>query len=122
MPLSSDRYQNLTDDEVEHIDQFLFRFAKLQDAMGRKLFKLVLILKDDLSIDEVESMNFIDILNRLEKLKLLDTYTWRSLRDDRNELAHNYEDNAEESSIIINRLFEKRIELFKIYSKIKNYL
>jgi len=122
MPLDSKKYQNLTDDEVEHIDQFLFRFAKLQDAMGRKLFKLVLILKDDLDIDEVETMSFIDILNRLEKLKLIDAHIWRSLRDDRNELAHNYDDNAEESSIIINKLFEKRIELFKIYSNIKNYL
>jgi len=47
MPLDVSRYQQLSDDEVEHIDQFLFRFAKLQDAMGEKLFILMLeFLKD----------------------------------------------------------------------------
>ena len=43
MPLNQERYKNLTDDAVEHIDQFLFRFGKLQDAMGQKLFRLVLM-------------------------------------------------------------------------------
>ena len=42
MPLDAARYQVLNDDEIEHIDQFLFRFAKLQDAMGEKLFILLL--------------------------------------------------------------------------------
>jgi hypothetical protein len=40
MPLDASKYAQLTDDEIEHIDQFLFRFAKLQDAMGEKLFLL----------------------------------------------------------------------------------
>lgn len=39
MPLDAATYDNLTDDQVEHIDQFIFRFAKLQDAMGERLFR-----------------------------------------------------------------------------------
>jgi hypothetical protein len=38
MPLDISPYQQLSDDEVEQIDQFLYRFSKLQDAMGEKLF------------------------------------------------------------------------------------
>jgi hypothetical protein len=34
-------YQNLSDEEIEHIDQFVYRFQKLQDDMGTKLFKSV---------------------------------------------------------------------------------
>ena len=29
MPLSLETFCNLTEDEIEHIDQFLFRFSKL---------------------------------------------------------------------------------------------
>ena len=48
MPLDARKYERLTDDEMEHIDQFLFRFAKLQDAMGEKLFLLILeFLKEE---------------------------------------------------------------------------
>lgn len=48
MPLDASRYLQLNDDEIEHIDQFLFRFAKLQDAIGEKLFIAMLdFLKEE---------------------------------------------------------------------------
>lgn len=118
MPLNKERYENLSEDEIEHIDQFLYRFSKLQDTMGQKLFKSILLLLDE----KVENKPFIDILNRLEKLELLeDANIWRELRDDRNELAHNYEDDPEEASLIINKLFFKKDILIQIYNNIKKY-
>ncbi len=118
MPLNKEHYENLSEDEIEHIDQFLYRFSKLQDAMGQKLFKSILLLLDE----KVENKPFIDILNRLEKLELLeDANIWRELRDDRNELAHNYEDDPEEASLIINKLFFKKDILIQIYNNIKKY-
>lgn len=38
MPLNASAYSRLTKEDVEHIDQFLFRFAKLQEAISEKLF------------------------------------------------------------------------------------
>jgi hypothetical protein len=38
MPLNADRYLALTEDEIEHIDQFFFRFTKSQNNIGEKLF------------------------------------------------------------------------------------
>ena len=38
MPLTSERVQELTEEDIEHIDQYLYRFAKLQDVIGEKLF------------------------------------------------------------------------------------
>jgi hypothetical protein len=91
MPLNTSKYQNLTKSQVQALDQFLFRFSKLQDTIGEKLFKALLIFLDE----EVENKPFIDILNRLEKLEILESVEiWRDLRDIRNELAHNYEDRA----------------------------
>ncbi len=118
MPLDKEKYIHLSEDEIEHIDQFLFRFSKLQDAMGQKLFKTVLLLLDE----KIENKPFIDILNRLEKLELLnDANVWRELRDARNELAHNYEDEPEEAAMIINKLYDKKDVLIKIYTHIKIY-
>jgi hypothetical protein len=118
MPLTKDKYLNLTEDEIEHIDQFLFRFSKLQDAMGQKLFRYILLYLQE----DIENKPFIDILNLMEKINLIDSaFEWKLLRDDRNELAHNYEDNPEEMSIILNRLYNKKEVLERIYLKIKNF-
>jgi hypothetical protein len=58
MLLDQSRYDRLDEDEVEHIDQFLFRFLKLQDAIGQKLFKTILrVLKED-----IENKPFIDYI------------------------------------------------------------
>jgi len=118
MPLNKNKYLNLLDDEVEYIDQFLFRFSKLQDAIGEKLFKTILLYLEE----NIENKPFIDILNRLEKLELLENIdVWRELREDRNNLAHNYDDDPEETSEVINKLYDKRKVLINIYQQIKNF-
>jgi len=38
MPLDEEKYIALSEDEIQNIDQFLFRFAKLQDGMGQQTF------------------------------------------------------------------------------------
>lgn len=118
MPLDKEIYSDLTEDEIEHIDQFLFRFSKLQDAMGQKLFRNILIYLDE----DIRGKPFIDILNIMEKLYLLNSsQEWRALRDDRNELAHSYEDEPENMSEAINKLYNKKDLLIAIYQKIKSY-
>lgn len=115
-PLNMKSYSNLNEEEIRYIDQFLFRFSKLQDSMGQKLFKtMLLFLKED-----IEGMPFIDVLNLMEKLHLLENAKiWQELRDDRNALAHNYEDEPEEMSESINKLFAKKDILVGIYENIK---
>ncbi|WP_216092598.1 hypothetical protein [Candidatus Marithrix sp. Canyon 246] len=117
MPLNTSKYQNLTKYQVQALDQFLFRFSKLQDSIGEKLFKALLIVLDE----EVENKPFIDILNRLEKLEILESVeVWRDLRDIRNELAHNYDDSPEEMAIAINNIYYKKDTLLAIYTAIVN--
>lgn len=117
MPLDNKRFNCLSDDEIEHIDQFLFRFSKLQDAIGKRLFKTALMILGD---DDIESMPFIDILNRLEKLKIIENKDeWLILREIRNELSHEYED-SEETHQMINIIYEKRNELKKIFESIRS--
>jgi len=120
MPLDSTTYLALEKEEVQALDQFLFRFSKLQDAIGRKLFKQILMLKED---DEllISNMPFIDILNSLEKLGLLERRDWQRLRDIRNELAHNYDDAPAEMAEAINRIYDERDTLIGIYIQTNAY-
>ena len=118
MPLNAKSYTMLDEEQIKVLDQFLFRFSKLQDAMGQKLFKTILFYLDE----EVEGKPFVDLLHLMEKLHLFESASkWRELREDRNELAYNYEDEPDEMSLIINKLFEKRIVLQNIYLNIKNF-
>lgn len=113
MPLDATKYRRLTDDEIEHIDQFLFRFAKLQDAMGEKLFvSLLEFLKEE----HTRSRPFIDILNRLEQLGWLDDKNaWLALRKIRNNISHQYEDEPQQASESLNAIYTAKPILENIY-------
>lgn len=117
-PLSEEKYQNLTEENIQAIDQFIYRFSKLQDTIGQKLIKIVFSLYED----NIEKFTFIDILNRLEKTEILFVKDWQILRDIRNELAHDYEDEPMQSIAVLNKIYEKQKTLEKIYKSMKNIL
>jgi hypothetical protein len=118
LPLNAQKYVNLRDDEISYIDQYLFRFSKLQDTMGEKLFKTVLLFLDE----EIDGKPFVDLLNRMEKLSIIDSaQQWRALRDIRNELSHQYDDDPEDMSIALNKIFQEKSSIETIYNQIKQY-
>ena len=61
IPLDIDSYNKLDDIKLSFIDQLIFRFSKLQDTMGDKLFPALLEIFGENS----KKMTFIDKLNRL---------------------------------------------------------
>ena len=80
--------------------------------MGEKIFPSILIL----SKENVENKTFIDILNRLEELEILDKNRWLRLREARNEIAHEYSFNTDEVVDSIESIFYKSDELIEIYN------
>jgi hypothetical protein len=72
-------------------DQILFRFMKLQDAMGERLLAGTL----DRLAEPFEDWPMRDRLDRLEKLGFLDVSAWLAWRALRNRLAHEYPDAPE---------------------------
>ena len=95
------------------IDSILFRFAKLQDFLGQKIFRAFLEYQG-LSIK-----SFYDILKELEKEEILDIDLWGSLREIRNELAHEYPDKEEiEEKIFF--IISKINDLIDVYKKIES--
>jgi uncharacterized protein with HEPN domain len=117
MPLNVEKYNELDDIFISIIDQLIFRFSKLQDTMGDKIFPSIL----ELNGENVKKMTFIDRLNRLEELELLYQVDWMSLRKERNEIAHEYSFNQEEVVDSINLIYKRVDKLLAIYDTIYNY-
>lgn len=83
--ISSDRLEN--DPALRRLtDQILYRFTKLQDAMGERLVPATLTWLRE----PHETWPMRDRLDRLEKIGILDVEPWLAWRDVRNRLAHEY--------------------------------
>jgi hypothetical protein len=75
------------------LDQFAYRYTRLQDDMGMKLFPAVLRALGE----NVPVMSMIDRLNRLEQLGWIDSaQAWGEHRRIRNEFTHDYPEGADE--------------------------
>jgi hypothetical protein len=86
-PLNLQRYLLLEPETLSFFDQLIFRFSKLQDSMGEKLFPALL---ENLG-EEVRGKPFIDILTKMEELGLLQSSNeWLLLRETRNIVTHEY--------------------------------
>ncbi len=94
-------------------DQIIYRFSKAQDSMGAKLFKAYMLAQGS-NVDRP----FLDILNSLEKLSILEVDEWFELREIRNEIAHDYEDNMLLAVNILNSIFKHKAELENILNSI----
>jgi len=117
MPLTVEKYKDLTKDEVQDIDQYLYRFSKLQDTLGDKVFKLII----EEYVDNIDLLSFSDILNKLEKTGYLSSVKeWKYLRELRNEIAHQYDDEADEMTQAINNIVSYKEVIIAIYLKLKN--
>ncbi len=116
MPLDSKKYQALSDEQVEALDQFLFRFAKLQDAIGQRLFVYFL----ESQAEPVKDLSVLDRLNRLEQLGVLPNKDeWLSIRNIRNKVSHEYEDNPVAMCKALNHVYAIYPRLSAIFLKLR---
>ena len=115
-PLNTEKYTNLSAEQVRALDQYLYRFSKLQDTTGNKIMPLVPVL-----LREESNLPFLDILNRLEKLGFIESAReWIKLCEIRNEISHHYDDQPEETSVLLNNIISQKETLKSIYMRLKN--
>lgn len=116
LPMSADCYAHLNTEQVRCIDQFIFRFSKLQDAMGAKIFRYILEFLDE----DIAAMPMRDILNRLERYLIIPSANeWTYIRELRNEISHDYPLLEADTVTILNELLSKVGALFEIYGNLK---
>ncbi len=99
---------------IAFADQIIYRFSKAQDCMGSKLFKAFLLYQGE-NIDRP----FLDILHSLEKIAVLDVDQWFELREIRNEIAHDYENDEDAGREIVNSIFSHKDELRRIVQSLR---
>lgn len=83
MPLNADCFNDT--EKVKTLDSFIYRFIKIQDRMGDKLFPEFLKLLQEYK----DNMALIDMLNDLERLEIIESAEqWIEFRKLRNSLTH----------------------------------
>jgi hypothetical protein len=93
----------LTDAQVRTLDQLVFRFGRLQDAIGTRLLPALLQLTQEWRDNDP----FLDKLNRAEKLGMLPSAEqWQLLRELRNQTAHEYPAQPELMLLNLQRLVQ----------------
>ena len=115
-PLTQEKFQNLSSTELDSLDTLAFRFAKLQDLIGSKIFREYLSEVGFV----IEDKTFWDILREIEKEGIIDIDLWSEFRKVRNLLAHDYPDEIEEKIEAINYLIEKTPLLIEVVKKIED--
>jgi len=116
MPLCSDSFETLSEKEQDKLDILAFRFSKLQDLLGDKIFRMIL----EYSGFNVQK-KFIELLSELEKEGLLDLDKWIELRNARNKIAHEYPDEQDNLIEAINFIFEESAYLIDLTQKLEEY-
>jgi len=114
-PLNIDKFHLLKLEDKDRLDALAFRFAKLQDLLGTKIFREYLMVLQY----PVEDKNFLELLKELDKEKIIDIDLWSEFRGVRNNIAHDYPSEEEEKVEAINYLIEHIEKLIGITKKIK---
>jgi len=115
-PLDIDKYNNLSLMEKNLLDALAFRFSKLQDLIGSKIFREY--LKEVGFI--TEGKTFLELLREIEKEGIIDIDTWSDFRRMRNLIAHDYPEEVERKVEAINYLIENTPILIGVVKRIES--
>lgn len=109
-------YESLSQLERFALNALIFRFSKLQDLIGAKIFRSYL----DYSGFDISETTYYDILREIEKEGIIDIDTWNELRELRNKIAHEYPEDIDETIESINLFIRRSDILIKIAKKLES--
>lgn len=118
-PLDREKYLRLKPEELSFFDQLIFRFSKLQDSMGGKLFPAIL---ENIG-EDIKGLPFIDKLMKLEELNIISSADeWLLLRETRNTVTHEYPFITDEVIQGLNMLGKHYQLITEIWEGVENYI
>ena len=117
-PLTEFNFSQTSPMDLALFDQLIYRFSKLQDSMGSRLFKQLLELLEE----DISGLPFLDVLYKMEKLHLIESAKdWISLRQTRNTVSHEYPFYKEIQIEELNLLPEEVEKQAGIWLNLKEY-
>ena len=112
----TDFISGLSIDDLDKLDAFRVRFCDLQDALGNKVFRSLLMLEL-----EVFGSN-LDILNKIEKRGLVPSFDeWQEIRNVRNLFVHDYPETEEARAQILSRPYNLTPSLIDVLNRVLKY-
>ncbi|QKE28128.1 hypothetical protein AACT_0935 [Arcobacter acticola] len=114
-PLDSNKIESISVENKDKLDVLAFRFSKLQDLLGTKIFREYLTVLQY----PIEDKNFLELLKELDKEKIIDIDIWSEFRGIRNSISHDYPSEEDEKIEAINYLIKNVKYLISITKKIK---
>jgi hypothetical protein len=118
-PLTPAKMEKLSLEELGFLELMTNRFAKLQDAIGGKIFPLLLKILQEYRPEE----SFLDRLNKLERLNIIESVTqWNRFREVRNSIAHDYPETSEMTVAALNECESLCTDLIQFWDKLKQYI
>ncbi len=118
-PLNAEKYKLLLPEELSFFDQLIFRFSKLQDSMGGRLFPALLAYLGE----DIKGKPFIDQLAKLEELNIIPTSNdWLLLRETRNIVTHEYPFITDEVIQGLNLLNKHYLLIMEIWKQVESYI
>lgn len=116
-PLTEEHFVTRNPDLIAALDQFAYRFTKLQDVISVQLFRRFAL---DILHEPVESLPIIDILNLLERYGYLPSVTrWQEIREIRNQMTHEYRLDPGELIVTLEIAFGMVKEMAEIVDLLK---
>ena len=118
IPFPLDGHALAEDNEelITVIDQFVFRYTKLQDTLGehvlRSFCSKVLLVR-------VEDRSLADVLALLERRGYLSADDWRLQRAMRNALTHEYPEQVTWQAEVLNRARTMGLQLIAWLTRLK---
>ena len=117
MPIEAQKLKHLSAEDLGFLELLTSRFSKLQDAIGQKIFPLLLRALEE----DVTNKSLLDCLNKLEKLGYLESVGyWQKLREVRNSLTHEYPDNIDFMVQSLNQVTVQADGLLSYWIQLKN--
>lgn len=118
MPLGAESYLTLAETTIEHVDQLLYRFAKLQDTMSLNLLPALLAALQE----ETAGMSALDIIKRSEALGIIQSADdWVDMRILRTGMNNDRENDSAEMAVMLNRVNENTEKLSAMLHGIIKY-
>ena len=114
-PFHEDIFHSLESNILDKLDVLAFRFAKLQDLLGSKIFREYL----EVNSYPLEGKSFLELLKELDKEQIIDIDKWSEFRGVRNSLAHDYPFQEYEKLEAINYLIENIEYLIEVTKRVR---